>query len=460
MKVISDLAAAALLTCVTIALSAQDTDAPPDTSLEDVLSGFDDSPRSVAANDRHASTPGALELGGSMSLSSVYNYAHDGPRRGQTDYRGLSRLRGELDLRIDARLPQEWKVRAGGRALYDAVYRVRGRDEYPDRVVDAYETEVEPTEVYLQGSLRDDLDVKIGRQLVVWGKSDNIRVTDILNPLDRREPGMVDIEDLRLPVGMTRIDYYFGRWDLTAVLIHEARFSKRPVFGSEYSSPTPPPPEKEPADSFENTQFAAALSGTLGDWDVALYLADVYDDRRHTETRGAPARVLRHSRVRMLGSAVNVAKGNWLVKAEAACFDRVRYSIPVDAPKTRYDVLAGLEYRGISETAISLEAANRHVGRFDDRMAEPPDRAREDEFQSALRLTRDFFHDKLRVHYLVSLFGVDGNGGGFHRFWAEYDLTDSLEVTAGVVDYRSGDRPPFDTIADNDRVFLGLRGAF
>ena len=52
---------------------------------------------------------------------------------------------------------------------------------------------------------------KLGRQIVNWGRSDTVRVLDVINPLDNREPGLVDIEDLRLPVTMARVDY-FPKW--------------------------------------------------------------------------------------------------------------------------------------------------------------------------------------------------------------------------------------------------------
>ena len=110
----------------------------------------------------------------------------------------------------------------------------------------------------------------------------------------------------------------------------------------------------------------------------------------------------------MTGAAASVAVGNWLLKTEAAYFDGLRYSADPDRPKARYDVLAGVEYRGISDTVLSLEAANRHIMGFDEGMSAAPDSAQEDEFQIALRLTRDCWHDTLRLRYLLRLFGTDG----------------------------------------------------
>ncbi len=54
---------------------------------------------------------------------------------------------------------------------------------------------------------------KVGRQIVIWGRSESLRVLDVLNPLDNREAGRVDIEDLRRPLAMVRVDAYQKLWD-------------------------------------------------------------------------------------------------------------------------------------------------------------------------------------------------------------------------------------------------------
>jgi len=456
------LTALSVLAFFALPLNGEEPEATGEDALDGILEGFDDETAAESSEAEDTAAARKWELDGSIAFLTSYNYDHDPPASGQADYRGSSSLRGKLALDFDLRLPGEWKARVGGQAFYDAVYSARGRSDYTREALDSCEEEAELNEVYLQGSLSESLDLKVGRQIVVWGKSDNIRVTDLLSPLDRREPGTVDIRYLRLPVTMTRLDYYLGSWDLSGILIHEMRFSKRPAFGSDYfPSASRLPPERRPATTLENTQFAASLSGVFGAWDTAFYLADVWDDKAHTELNAVSLREeRRHKRIRMAGAAASLAKGNWLLKAEVAVLHHLQYSATPSHHKTRYDVLAGVEYRGFPDTTISLEAVNRHLAGFEERMADPPDSAEEDEFQSALRLTRDFRHETVHLRYLLSLFDLDGSGGGFQRLWVEYDLNDSVKLTAGLVDYQAGDAPPFNSIGDNDRVFAELRYSF
>ena len=169
-----------------------------------------------------------------------------------------------------------WQAQASVGGFYDLVYVLRGRDDYTQEVLDDYEKELEVLDTFVQGSLTKKLDVKIGRQIVVWGPLFNLRVTDVLNPVDFRLPGLTDLDDLRLPVTMLKLDYFLGNWDLSGMWIPEIRFSKRPVFGSDfYPFPVPMPPAEEPDNGFEfdDAEWAAALVGTFSGWDMGFYWA-------------------------------------------------------------------------------------------------------------------------------------------------------------------------------------------
>jgi hypothetical protein len=289
-------------------------------------------------------------------------------------------------------------------------------------------------------------------------------VTDVLNPLDLRAPGLTDIEDLRLPVTMVKFDYYFSRWAVSAMAIPEVRFSKRPVFGSDFfPSPVPLPPEDVPDDGFEDGQYAGALTGVFSGWDIGFYGADIYADQPHAEpVSGAPAgqTVLKHARIRMLGSATNLAVGNWLIKAEAAWFDGLQYANTPGVEYERIDLGGGLEYSGFSEATVSLEAVNRYIRDYASSLAQPPDEVRENEFQWALRLSKDFLNDTLTLTLLASTFGVKADGGAFQRLDADYAITDELEIRGGIVLYQSGDKGAFQNVDANDRLFAVLKYYF
>lgn len=408
-------------------------------------------------------TSSRFSFDGYLKHGLSYNFAHDRPEPGKTDWRGLSRFRSEINLELKVKLSETWQAQVEGKAYYDFVFAMRGRDEFTGAVLDNREQDAEFGESYILGSITDKLDIRFGRQINVWGKSDNIRVTDILNPLDLREPGLVDIEDLRLPVTMTRLDYYLGNWNLSGIFLHEIRFNKVPAFGSDFfPGESPLPLEDAPSDSLDNTQFAAALSGILSGWDLAFYFADVYNDPPHQEAKPDGQKMRKHARLKMFGSAFNMALGNWLLKAEAAYLDGFKFFNAPGGGKSfsRADALVGFEYTGFHETVISFEIANRHLFDFRDSLKLAPDKAVEDEFQTAFRFTREFLNDTLTVTFLAQTFGALGGDGAFQRISAEYDLTDSIRLSGGFVFYTSGDLRQFNDVGDNDRLFLGIRYSF
>ncbi|MBE9568136.1 MAG: DUF1302 family protein, partial [Proteobacteria bacterium] len=403
-------------------------------------------------------------ISGYTSLLGAYNYAQSdqsvvAPGDMPMDFSGLSRARVKGGLTLEMKHGDNWRSKFDVMAWYDASWAINGRDGYTQDVLDTYESFYDLKDAYIQGSLNRSLDLKFGRQVVIWGKSDSIRITDIINPLDNREPGMVDIEDLRLSETMTRMDYYFGHWGLSAIIIHEPRLEIEPAFGSDYrpsdvfGTPIPYarfPDRTEPSWSTDNTQYAMSLDGHFTGWDLSLYAANVFDNRFDIEIINTAA-VRYYDKINMLGFAGNVVSGSWLFKAESAFINDINYR-STDR-KNRLDLLIGFDYMGIKDTVLSLELADRHIFDYEEHMltltleqaalqGTIPDFVRQDSLQLAFRSSYSFDHDNATVTYLLSLAGGNGAGdsfdGGFQRLWIDYKYTDAISLDAGIVDYIGG----------------------
>lgn len=431
---------------------------PASGEIDDVLSGFDESAekQTDAGDTDDGLIPEWLELGGSVGISASVNFAHDAPGEDEADFRGLSMLRTTVALDSEVTFGG-WQVKISGHGFYDAAYSLQDREQYTGALLDLYEEELEFDDVYLIGSLTSSLDIKTGRQIVVWGKSDNVRVTDILNPLDNRVPGLVDIKNRRLPVAMTKLDYYIGDWNLSGIMLHEVRFDKNPVFNSDFfPGKERLPTENEPDFSLENQQYALALNGIFSGWDLSLYGARIFDARAHVVRNANSSLSREHSRIFMTGLTSNIAIGNWLLKGEAAWFDGLEYGNLPGKEFSRLDVMAGIEYTGFFETFLSIEVVNRHLYDFDDRLQAIPDLVQEDSLQTVAALVRDFANDTIQLKILLSIFGGHGEDGALERFQLDYDLTDNVTMTGGVIFYQSGDEGFLTEIDDNDRIFLEL----
>jgi hypothetical protein len=435
--------------------------ASDDPELEEVLSGFDDETGAETPRRPKTDRQRPVELDGYLKLGATWNFAHDTPEAGETDWRGLSRLRAESQTDLLIKWHRHWRMLVSGKVFYDAAYALRGRDEFTDDVIDTYESEAEWREVYLKGRLGSHMDLKLGRQIVVWGRSDNLRITDVLNPLDLREPGLTDIEDLRLPVAMSRGDVYFGPWNLTGIAIHEIRFDKNPVFGHDFFPGQMPLPQEEiPSDGGDNTEWAAALNGIFSGKDISFYWANLFDDTAHTATRTGGGWLRKHARVSMWGGAGNLTLGNWLLKSELAYWRGLRFFNVAGESFQRLDALIGAEYAGWDETTFTMEGAIRHLIDFDERLELPPDFAQEDEITYALRYTRSFMNETVELTLLWLIYGPLGQDGGLQRISVTYDWSDAISITAGTALYQSGDRYALRRIGENDRVYVELKYSF
>ena len=428
----------------------------------DELSGFDDEVQDKDDEIAQVTEESIFSLSGDVAFktsAALLQHEVDGAK-----YGGINQAQTSLYLQLDTKLSDDFKLRVSGDVFYDAIYDLHKSNEYNDDTLDAYKTQARFDDTYIQGKITNNLDLKVGRQIVVWGKSDSIRITDVINPIDNRLPGMTDIEDLRLSVAMAKLDYYLGAWNISAMMIGENRTMIEAPPRSEFFPvdkilPVAPANFAElitAENSKENMQYAFGANGVFSGWDLSFYAADVLDQKWHMDQATGTRQV---SKVKMLGSAINIASGSWLVKSEVAYIRGVRYNTTLDE-KSRVDVLVGFDYMGIKDTVLSLEVANRHIFNYEVQMANAMDFVEKDEMQTAMRATRSFANDTINTTALVSMFGSSWENGGFARVWMEYDIMDALSSNVGVVEFIGGDKPLMEANKDNDRVFADVTYSF
>lgn len=447
-----------------------------DTSADDLsgfseLDGFSDENSKLDASQNTQENTKASNFSSSGSIAFKTSYGYRPHSVDGVDYSRFNQAQIALFLQLDYKINSDWKIRVSGDSFYDAIYDIYTQKKYNQNVLNTYKKQLRFDDTYIQGRVSQNIDISVGRQIVVWGKSDSVRVTDVINPLDNRLPGLTDIKDLRLSTTMFKLDYYIEKWNLSAMIIPESRIFLEPAprgefFPVEEIFPVAPKPFialAQPTSSWENTQYAFAANGVFLGWDLSFYGANVLDSKWHLEgTLPKAMRVV--SKINMLGSAINVAWGSFLFKSEIAYFSKLRYN-STQNEKNRIDTLGGFDYMGIKDTVVSLEVLNRHIFDYESQMSGVhkglvPDYIEEDEMQTALRLTRSFSNDSINATALISMFGHNWEYGGFARFWVEVELANALNANIGIVDYRGGNKPFIQIISNNDRIFADITYSF
>jgi hypothetical protein len=80
-------------------------------------------------------------------------------------------------------------------------------------------------ELYVDTSA-GDWDFRIGKQQVVWGTADGIKLLDIINPTDYREFNQNGVEDARIPVWMVNAERNIGERGNIQLIVSQAETNK------------------------------------------------------------------------------------------------------------------------------------------------------------------------------------------------------------------------------------------
>ena len=80
-------------------------------------------------------------------------------------------------------------------------------------------------ELYID-TLAGDTEVRVGKQQVVWGTADGIKLLDIINPTDYREFAQNTMEDSRIPVWMIKTDTPVGDAASLQFIVSQAEENK------------------------------------------------------------------------------------------------------------------------------------------------------------------------------------------------------------------------------------------
>ena len=216
-------------------------------------------------------------------LTNIHGFA-----KNETAYRihspsEFTKIKNILFLSTEGKLTPTIGYKASGRAYYDAVFDVT--NTYTEYVEKDEEDDIELRETYLDFSI-GNLDMRLGKQQIVWGEAVGLFFADVVNPKDLREFILPEFDQIRIPVWAADIEYYMGDNYLELVWIPILEFNELGVSGSEFEFYTTPAPssvlvyyesEKEPSNDLKNSECGIRLSRLIGGWDLSGFYFYGYD---------------------------------------------------------------------------------------------------------------------------------------------------------------------------------------
>lgn len=381
----------------------------------------------------------------------------------------------EMEVFGRAKVEGAWETTSGTAQKNEQNLEVEIKSYFGDRLsVKAllrglYETELEE-DIHSEGDLRefyidyggDYFKARLGRQQVVWGKTDGLRLLDLINPQDYREFILDDFIDSRIPLWMARTDLYLGDNTLQLLLIPDYRPNDIADSGDRFeplylktirSLPVIFAEEEEPGGTLADSEYGLRYSGFAGGWDFSFNYFHSWEDNPvfFSETIGGqPAIVRRYKETDMYGGSFSNAFGNFVLRGETA-YNRGKYfttADPLDADgqveKDELRVALGLDYTN-GDWLISGQLFESYIRDYDDGIFY-------DELTTTVSLLVDvtFLNETLEVK-LLNLYGVNDKDN-LARMSVIYAITDRWKILLGGGLFSGPDDSFLGQFDDADRV--------
>jgi hypothetical protein len=327
--------------------------------------------------------------------------------------------------------------------------------------------EAELRELFIYRSF-GPVDIRMGKQIMTWGRADRINPTDNLTPRDftRLFP---DEDDQRTGVAAVRSTYYPNGQglSLTGIWIADFEPHKLPMG-------TPPPPfrmtEQEPHRKQKQGAVKLDQSGDAIDWSLSYF--DGYD---LTPDIGLEATniILKHNRIKVIGADIASSYKRYGMRAEIA-YAATQDSSGTDPFVKNPFVLAvfGVDRTFYENLYVNLQYIFRSVQKFRDpeELQSPIQRQvaaqlaivtnQLDRYQqgATLRVGSKWLNDTLEGEVVGILYAPHASYA--IRPKMAYAVTDRLKCIAGGDYYHGPDKSFFGNLSKNSLYFTEVRWSF
>lgn len=291
----------------------------------------------------------------------------------------------------------------------------------------------------------DHWDLRAGRQIIVWGVADGLRLTDIISPMDYTEFLAQDYDDIRIPVGGLRLRYSREKWSLEAVAVPVSSFFELPTDDKNPWSIGPIPIADEPGKKLCNMEYGGRLSFFLSGIDFSLSALHTWN-KQPVICNG----IGEYRRMTMLGADVSIPVGKFVLRGELAEYlDEAQSATGVkETPRAAStNALIGIDWYAGNDWSLSAQYAHKYVAWGELRNTG----------LATFRISKELLHNTLA---LQSFAYIDvTNGGVYNRLSADYALNDQLHAIIGY-DFFHADRGMFTVYNKNSEVFLKFKYSF
>ena len=309
--------------------------------------------------------------------------------------------------------------------------------------------------------------LRVGHQVLAWGESESLAITDVLSSKDLREPGQAELEDTReaLPAISMATITSFGT--LTSVATFAANANRYAEQGEEFYRLSPsclPPCIESYKKTYKQWEVAVKWDYSAAGSDLMLMAAEVNDNEQQLGGYTQSGPVFYQPRSRVLGASFTKVLSQWLLRSELANSWSDRWTglgilgngqepEGSDAVLSKVQELRGMlgvDYGGLEDVLLAYEFTlvklrddgeiRTYCGHFFS--------ARHSAMNN--RLSNQLWLISMRMAEMKVL-----------RWSLEYDMSDNLQLGASVALYEGDEESYFERyFAANDVANLSIKYSF
>ncbi len=321
----------------------------------------------------------------------------------------------------------------------------------------------------------DSLDIRLGKQQIIWGKADGDFVTDVVSPKDLTEYRLRDFDEIRMGVTSLKADYYLGDHTLELVWVPVFTATVSPAGDSIWAVkpdfpvvPTIDSSDKDVPFELKNSEafmkFSALTSlvdievmgGYMWDDDPALHIIEKTVDPS-TQQLASLTVAQRHHRLGLTGASFSASPGGFVIRGEGAFYIGKYFQTedPTSSDgtikKNYLHYLIGIDYT-VWEIKLSSQIIQKAILEHDDYI-------KNDRLESTVTffISRDFFRETLHLE-VFSYFGVNQRDA-LIRPKIIYKLADGFELLIGANIF-IGDEGKYGQYNENDMVYGKVKYSF
>ena len=311
------------------------------------------------------------------------------------------------------------------------------------------------------------VDLRIGKQQIIWGKADGVFITDIVSPKDLSEFLLRDFDEIRMGVTSLKANYYLGDntfefvWapnftstqmpDENSIWFPQLDFPTAPVF--DYS-------QKEVDAKLKNSEVFAKFSAITSAIDFEIMGGYMWDDDPTMHIAKKPAGLTvtpRHHRLGLAGGSFSSTLSGFVLRGEGAYYNGKYFNsedptiADATVEKNYLHYLVGVDY-----TLWDIRLSSQFIQQT---ILDYKEFINNDEYENTMTVlaSKDFLRETLRFE-LFSYIGLN-NSDALIRPKVIYDLADGFELLLGANIF-VGSAGNFGQYDNNDMIYTKIKYSF